>query len=283
MTLPENMENATIAIVLTDIIGSTRFIQKHGNEVGAKWFSAHDRLVISCIAKHNGVLTDVSDGALMYFSTVEDAIAFGFEYRKKMKIHKFPFKSRIGIHFGDMLIVKTAEHLVRANHKRIGLEGIGKNIAARTMSICGPNQILLSKDAYIKFKARHNNNRFIPKNALIALVGLYKFKGVHAPEQVYAIGTRTEHMQPPPDGEKVKRIGGAKKIKTRMKHKRWSEIFFYFFYRAGLIMTIYLIYTFWSLLANPSVKASLGIDYTIFYPFEWIEQAICFIKEIIKK
>ena len=74
-----------IAIVLTDIIGSTRFVQRNGSHVAAQWFGIHDRYVMSFIAKHNGQLVDASDGHLMYFGTVQDAIAFGFEYKAFLK------------------------------------------------------------------------------------------------------------------------------------------------------------------------------------------------------
>ena len=61
-----------------------------------------------------------------------------------------------------MLIVKSEAHIVRAGGKRINLEGIGKNIAARTMSICGEEQILLSKSGGVytnssSLKPIHNN------------------------------------------------------------------------------------------------------------------------------
>lgn len=274
---------ADIAIVLTDIIGSTKFTQINGAKTAAKWYGVHDRYVMSFIAKNNGRLVDASDGHLMYFNNVVDAISFAFQYKKFMRTKKIPFRSRVGIHWDRMLIVKSPEHMVRAGGKRINLEGIGKNIAARTMSLCGPEQILLSQKAFLEYKKFGHRSPNIPKKALSALVGLYRFKGVKEPEAIYAIGQIQMQLQPPLNSEKAKRIGGQKKIRTRLKHKQWSEIFFYFIYRAGLIMTIYLIYTFWSLLINPSAKASWGIDYTILRPFEWIDQFICFIKEIIKK
>ena len=209
------MIETNIAIVLTDIIGSTKFVQKNGSYIAAKWFGLHDRYVMNFIARHNGQLVDASDGHLMYFSSVQDAIAFGFDYKNFLKKKKIPFQSRVGIHWAKMLIVKSEEHMVRAGGKRINLEGIGKNIAARTMSICGPNQILLSKSAFLKFKERTKSNRFIPKEAKIALAGLYQFKGVKKPEQVYVMGLEEAHIQPPQSGEKVKRLGGARKIKVR--------------------------------------------------------------------
>lgn len=274
-----------IAIVLTDIIGSTRFVQRNGSHVAAQWFGIHDRYVMSFIAKHNGQLVDASDGHLMYFGTVQDAIAFGFEYKAFLKKKKIPFQSRVGIHWDKMLIIKSEEHMVRAGGKRINLEGIGKNIAARTMSICGPDQILLSKPAYIKFKERTSSNRFIPKNAKIALAGLYQFKGVKKPEQIFVMGLEEAHIQPPQSGEKVKRLGGAKKIKVRLRNKTIKEIFLWLLYRIAFALFIYLIiglfHTSRSLHANNLFFIATGIDLS--YYLEDINQLIEYLYKIYKE
>jgi len=269
--LPENMVEAQIAIVLTDIIGSTKFVQKHGSHVAAQWFGIHDRAVMSIIAKNGGQLIDASDGHLMYFATVGDAISFAFEYKKFLRQRKFPFRSRVGIHWDNMLIVRSAEHMVRAGGKRINLEGIGKNIAARTMSICGPEQILLSKAAYLQHKNFGHRNPNIPKKALTALVGLYQFKGVSEPEAIYAIGLIEAQLQPPPDGDKVKRLGGAKKIKTRLRNKNLVEKFWWVFYRLGFIACMLWLYVLWPLLTSEAQKRMWNIDYWFLIPFEWID------------
>jgi len=240
--IEENIVEAHIAIVLTDIIGSTKFVQKNGSHVAAKWFGVHDKAVMNFIARNGGQLVDASDGHLMYFGTIQDAIAFSFMYKKYLKKNKFPFSSRVGIHWDKMLIIKSEEHMVRAGGKRINLEGLGKNIAARTMSICGPEQILLSKDAYMQFKSRTKRNRNIPKDAKIALAGLYQFKGVSKPEQIYVLGILEKHLQPPQSGEKVKRIGGKKKIKVRLRNKKIKEIVWYFLKKILIIDLIYLFY-----------------------------------------
>jgi len=273
-----------IAIVLTDIIGSTRFVQRNGSHVAAQWFGIHDRYVMSFIAKHNGQLVDASDGHLMYFGTVQDAIAFGFEYKAFLKKKKIPFQSRVGIHWDKMLIIKSEEHMVRAGGKRINLEGIGKNIAARTMSICGPDQILLSKPAYIKFKERTSSNRFIPKNAKIALAGLYQFKGVKKPEQIFVMGLEEAHIQPPQSGEKVKRLGGARKIKVSLRNKTIKEVSWWVFYRVSIILFIYLIigliHSSNSFHANNLFFVMTGIDLN--YYIGWIYTSISYLYEILK-
>ena len=270
--IDNNIVEANIAIVLTDIIGSTKFVQKNGSYSAAKWFGAHDKAVMNFIARHNGQLIDASDGHLMMFPSVSDAIGFAFEYKKFLRKKKFPFRSRVGIHWDKMLIVKSEAHMVRAGGKRINLEGIGKNIAARTMSICGEEQILMSKQAYMQYKKFGHRSNYIPKKALSALVGLYRFKGVSEPEAIYAIGLIQAQLQPPPDGEKAKRIGGAKKIKTRLRDKQIKELFFWLLYRVFFIYTAIL---FWILInisnkfhANSLFYQATGIDLN--YYLGWI-------------
>ena len=278
--LDNNTVEANIAIVLTDIIGSTKFVQRNGARIAAKWFSAHDKAVMNFIARHNGQLIDASDGHLMMFATVVDAIGFAFEYKKFLRQKKFPFRSRVGIHWDKMLIVKSEAHMVRAGGKRINLEGIGKNIAARTMSMCGEEQILMSKAAYFQYKRFGHRSRFIPEKALSALVGLYSFKGVAEPEAIYAIGLIQAQLQPPPDGEKAKRIGGAKKIKTRLRDKQLKEVFTWLFKK---IFFVYILILIWILVnissrfhGNNLFFTATGVDLN--YYIGWI---IPFFNELI--
>jgi len=280
--LPENIVEAQIAIVLTDIIGSTKFVQKNGSRAAAQWFGVHDRYVMNLIARHNGQLIDASDGHLMYFGNVVEALEFAFEYKKVMRQKKFPFRSRVGIHWDKMLIVKSAEHMVRAGGKRINLEGIGKNVAARTMSLCGPEQILLSKAAFFQYRQYGHRSAYIPKKAQTALVGLYKFKGISEPEQLYAAGLIEAQLQPPPDSEKAKRIGGKKKIKTRLRNKNLVEKFWWVFYRIGFLSTLFWLYVLWPFLSNERAKRLWNVDYLFLRPFEWINTAAIWLFEFVK-
>ena len=281
--LPNHMVESWIAIVLTDIIGSTKFVQRVGSRTAAQWFGIHDRYVMNFIARHNGQLVQASDGPLMYFPTVQDAIAFAFEYKGFIKRKKLPFKSRVGIHWDKMLIVRSEEHMVRAGGKRINLEGLGKNIAARTMSICGEDQILLSHNAYIKFKERTKANRYIPKDAKVALAGLYQFKGVKQPEQIYSLGTEEAHLQPPPSGEKVTRLGGNKKIRVRLRNKKFKEILAWFIYRIGFITFFITIYVLARLggnfHTNSIIKSQTGIN--LYYYLGWLSNFIDYIYYVL--
>jgi class 3 adenylate cyclase len=279
--LQDDMERKTIAIVLTDIIGSTKFIQRNGNLNSTKWFKAHDKLCISLITRFNGVLSDSSDGFLMYFNTVQDAIAFSIHYKKKLIQHKFPFKSRIGIHWDEMFIIKTPEALIAANHKRISLDGIGKNVAARAMSLCNSKQIILTHKAYLAYKGRLTKHQYIPSTYLVVCAGLYKFKGVANPEQLWVVGSNEAELQPPRSNDKAKKIAGPKRIRTSLKHKQSKEVFMWLFWRLGLIISLYLMYLLWPLLSSAQKKNSLNIDFFILRPFEYLQLFFDFIQGLI--
>ena len=86
-------------------------------------------------------------------------------------------------------------------------------------------------------------------------------------------------LQPPPDSDKAKRIGGKKKIKTRLRNKNFMEKFWWFYWRIGIIATIYWLYILWPLLSSESAKRMWNIDYVILRPFEWIDYVFHFCKE----
>jgi hypothetical protein len=202
---------------------------------------------------------------------MQDAVAFSIVYKKKLRQHNFPFKSRVGIHWDEMFIVETPAYLIAANHKRISLDGIGKNIAARAMSLCGPEQILLTHEAYLSYKNRVSPHPYISKNTLVVCVGLYKFKGVANPEQLWAVGNQADQLQPPPSNNKVKRIAGPKRIRIRLKHKKIKELAMETLWYAGILSLAYLLYVSWPLLSSAQKKKSWNIDFLIFKPFEHIQ------------
>lgn len=236
------MRAANLAIVLLDIIGSTQFVQRVGAVRAAKWLQYHDRLARSLVYKYGGREIDRSDGFMLSFETVNDAVAFGLAYQRELP-GKTKLQARIGIHYGQIVEVQQAEAFVNANAKRIELEGIAKNIAARTMSVCGPGQVMLTKEAHRWLR----QTRFMSKDTMVACVGLYRFKGVREPQELYAVGECVKALQPPPSSDKVKRLGGPKYIKKRARDRKFLEWVEWVFWRVGLVATLiwlYLLYPF---------------------------------------
>lgn len=266
------MQQKQLTIVLLDIIGSTAFVQKFGALKAAKLFQYHDRLTRSLIYKYNGREIDRSDGFLCSFERPVDALNFALHYQRYVPL-KTTLKCRIGIHCGNIIEVIQDDVYVGAGAKRVELEGISKNIAARTMSLCQPGQVLLTKEALDKVKSR--TNHFTPKNTLFACAGLYKFKGIKSPQEIYMVAEDIKYLIPPPSSDKVKKIGGPKEIKIRAKNKKfidWLNWILNILVKISIILFLFLIIY---ILNHVPTRKFLGI----YDEFIWLDNFLIFIKD----
>ena len=234
----EHYQERKLAIVLLDLIGSTAFIRKAGAMKAAEWMQYHDRLARSLLYKYQGREIDRSDGFLLSFERPIDALNFSLNYQKTVP-PKTHLNARIGIHWGTIIEVTQHELLVLSGAKPVELEGVAKNLAARTMSLCEAGQVLLTKEAFKVIKNRANPNT--PKGTRYACVGLYKFKGISKPQTIYAVGVNIEALQPPKGNEKAVRIGGPKKIKSRARERKLIEWAWWFLWRSFWLSVGYIL------------------------------------------
>jgi len=241
--LDVKLKHTYLAIVLLDIVGSTAFVQKVGPVKAARWLQYHDRLARSACYKHSGREIDRSDGFLMSFENMSEAVAFALEYNRKVS-PKTRLKARIGIHWGSIVEVHQDELYVGVGAKKVELEGIAKNIAARTMSLANPSQILLTKEAFQRLSITPPLR--LPKDLRSACVGMYKYKGVSQPQAVYAVSSDHRLLQPPKGNDKAKRLGGPKYIKKRLRDKKVKDWFYTIVYTFGpfaLLLFAFILYT----------------------------------------
>jgi len=263
VTYDIKMKETKLAIVLLDLIGSTQFVQRVGARRAAIHFQYHDRLARSLIYKYDGREIDRSDGFLCSFNRTIDAVNFALNYQNTIPA-KTRIGCRIGIHWGTIVEVIQDDVFVAANAKRVELEGISKNIAARTMSLCQRGQVLLTEEAMLN--VRHRTNAFTPKNTRYACAGLYKFKGVKKPQVIYTVGETIESLQPPPGSDKVKKVGGPKKVKSRARDRKLKEWFWWFMWRIFWIEIIYIAVTWFMFVSNPYNRMLWGIQ-----GFDWVD------------
>jgi class 3 adenylate cyclase len=234
-----------LAIVLLDLIGSTAFVSKVGPMAAARWLQYHDRLTRSLMHRFRGREIDRSDGFLLSFENPIDAVNFALIYQRDIP-PRIKINTRVGLHVGIVAEVTQHELDVMVGAKPVELEGISKNIAARTMSLCQAGQVLLTEEAFRHIKGRVNG--FTPKGTRYVCVGLYRFKGVREPQTIYAVGVRIESLQPPPGSEKVKRLGGPRKVKSRARDRRLKEWAWWLLVRWALVNLVYIICLMWPFL-----------------------------------
>lgn len=256
MAAQYRMRRRKLAIVLLDIIGSTAFVQRYGAVRAAQHFQFHDELTRRLMYKFGGREIDRSDGFLVSFDSAIDAVNFGLHYQASVP-KKTRLNTRIGIHWGEVIEVEQHELWVDAGAKSIELEGLAKNIAARTMSLCGAGQVLLTKEAYSVVRGRVN--KMTPAYTKYACVGVYRFKGVREPLEIYAVGVDEASLQPPAGNDKVKRLGGPKYIKVRARDRRIKEWAVWLYKRLAFLAILFWIYVLLWMLATPLGRDLLGV------------------------
>lgn len=268
-----------LAIVLLDLIGSTRFVQRVGARRAAEWLQYHDRLTRSLMFKFQGREIDRSDGFLLSFERPIDAVNFALLYQASIPA-KTRLDTRIGIHWDIVVEVKQDEIFTLGGAKSVELEGLGKNIAARTMSLCQAGQVLLTEEAFQAVKNR--TNHWTPPKTRYVCVGLYKFKGVSEPQVIYAVGQTIESLQPPPSSEKVKRLGGPKRVRSRARDRRLMEWVVWLNWRLSILIIIAFVMDSWECLCNPLFRDWWGLD-GLFWWVDYLQPIIQELKQWMKK
>jgi class 3 adenylate cyclase len=251
------LKHTYLALVLLDLVGSTAFVQKVGPIKAARWLQFHDRLARSVCYKNNGREIDRSDGFLMSFDSMSDAVKFALEYNKRV-MPKTGLKARIGIHWGEIVEVHQDELFVGVGAKKVELEGISKNIAARTMSLADPSQILLTKDAFKRLVATPALR--LPKELRSACVGLYNFKGVAELQEIYSVAEDVDLLQPPKGNEKAKRLGGPKYIKKRLRDRKIKDWFKSFYKTAAPFAVSFSVYAIYKISLSHTLQQLFGLE-----------------------
>ena len=233
----------SLTIVLLDLVQSTKFVERVGAVRAARWLQRHDRMTRSLLYRFRGREIDRSDGFLFTFDHVIDGVNFALYYQAGVPL-RTGLKARVGIHCGPVVEVQQDELSVLIGAKAVEVEGVTKNIAARTMSAADAGQILLTSSAFGVAQATLNNET--PKLTRFACVGLYRFKGVKGEQLLYAVGQTLESLQPPRvTGGKVKKLAGPRKVKSRLKHKKLIEWLGSIYWALFVIAVCYLLALVW--------------------------------------
>jgi len=132
-----------IAVLFTDIIGSTPFFKSHGNLAGRKMLQQHEGIVSKEVTEFGGIVVkNIGDSILAYFASPQEAtkvairIQKEFDLYNKQKGEKYKIYVRIGIHFDEGIIEDK------------DIFGNAVNIASKITDLAGSNQIFISHDVF---------------------------------------------------------------------------------------------------------------------------------------
>lgn len=194
------MKQAFVILVCIDLVDSTRFIESQGDVRASQAMRIYDRIFRGLLIKYNGLEIDKTDGALLIFETMREALLYITDYHALVE-HHLKLSSRAGIHCGNVMMHSNAPFFVARGAKPIEVDGIHKVITARIMSVAGGGQTLMSKRA-----GEYASSSSVKGNLLLKDIGIWRLKGVKAPLQLYAISSSQTRLKPPKESEKVKLV-----------------------------------------------------------------------------
>ena len=229
------MKPTFVILVLIDIVDSTKFIERVGDMQASEVMRVYDRIFRGLLIKYEGLEIDKTDGALLLFETMRDALNYIQAYHSMVERH-LGLKSRAGIHCGYVVMHSNSQLFVSRGAKPIEVEGIQKAIAARIMSLAGGGQTFLSKRAG-EYAAS------VRGKLLMRDLGMWKLKGVKDPMQLYAIGDDINRLARPKETEKVKLVKPPK-LTPRERRDRFLRRYVYFPYHRLYVLLLGVVVSF---------------------------------------
>ena len=191
------MVTTSRALLLTDVVDSTRVVQEFGDEAFAPLWAAHDRAARDLLPLWQGREIDKTDGLLLLFDSVADAVGYALAYHRALTGLKLPFKARAGVHFGPVTLRANAAADIALGAKPIEVEGLAKVIAARVMAVALGGQTLLTSEA-------------LPGLGTVSMRlqshGHWRLKGLPDPLELFEVGDDDAPFLPPPDDAKAYRV-----------------------------------------------------------------------------
>ena len=185
------------ALLLTDVVDSTKLAATLGDIAMAEVWAAHDRVARDLLAPWRGREIDKADGMLLLFDDAADAVGYALAYHSGLAALRVALRARAGLHVGPVLLRDNEAADMARGAKPLEVEGLAKPIAARVMSIAQGGQTLLTTEA------RDALGDTLHK---VRSHGHWMVKGLADPLEVFEVGVPDARSSAPLDGDKVYRV-----------------------------------------------------------------------------
>lgn len=168
-----------LTILFTDLIGYTKFSEKHKETLVQEFRKSHDKLLLEIIEKDNKgkVIKFMGDACMAVFASPTDAVKISKEIKNSITkmIDNFGYNLdiRIGLHMGEVVV----EHGVKKD-----VFGRHVNRAQRIESLAASGQIFLSFPVYDSVQAWLDKDEYKIVNH-----GSYRLKGITENSQIYEL------------------------------------------------------------------------------------------------
>lgn len=204
-------------LLLTDLVDSTRWVEKLGDQRAAELFARHDRLARALLDRFEGREIDKTDGFLLLFERPIHAVAYALSYHEALgKLDQetgVKLEARAGIHVGEVFLRENPPAEIAQGAKPVEVEGLAKPVAARLMSLARGGQTLLSRGAFDLARRATAGWTGFGENLKWLAHGSYLFKGLDEPVEVFEVGVEGwAPLVPPTPSDKARRLGGDETV-----------------------------------------------------------------------
>ena len=167
------------ALLLTDVVDSTKLSESIGDAAMAEVWAAHDRVARDLLPTWHGREIDKTDGMLLLFEVAADAVNYALAYHEALAGMAVPLKARAGLHVGAVILRENNPEDVARGAKPLEVDGLAKPTAARVMSIARGGQTLLTPEA----------RQALGQTALkLESHGFWMIKGLSDPLELFEVG-----------------------------------------------------------------------------------------------
>ena len=185
------------ALLLTDVVDSTKMSEQLGDVAMAVVWTGHDRVARDLLPVWRGREIDKTDGMLLMFDSAADAVAYAQAYHRAIGALPVPLRARAGLHVGAVILRENAADDVARGAKPLEVDGLAKPTAARVMSLANGGQTLLTPQA---LQALGETDLVTQSH------GHWVMKGVSEPVELFEVGLDALQFSSPPDSDKVYRV-----------------------------------------------------------------------------
>lgn len=198
-------------LLASDLVGSTRLIERLGDDRAAEVFRRHDRMARDLIAEFGGREIDKTDGFLLTFGRPTDAVLYAIEYHDHLAQMSETvgerLEARVGIHVGEVMERANDPADVARGAKPLEVEGLAKPVVARLMSLAAGRQTLLTRGPFDLARRGTLGTRLADRGLSWVAHGAYLAKGLDEAIEVYEVGrTGFAPLTAPAETDKVRRV-----------------------------------------------------------------------------
>ena len=198
-------------LLASDLVESTRLIERLGDDRAAEVFRRHDRLARDLLLEFHGREIDKTDGFLLMFGRPTDAVQYAIAYHDHLAELGTELgqrlEARVGIHVGEVVLRENEAADVGRGAKPVEVEGLAKPVVARVMSLGVGRQTLLTHVPFDLARRGTLGTRLADHGLSWLAHGAYLAKGLEDPIEIFEVGrTGLAPLTAPAETEKVRRV-----------------------------------------------------------------------------